>query len=103
MTSRGRLSRSIGRGLGRIEPEGGVLVAYAARDGHFALDGNGQHSPYTKALLKHLETPGLELSMLFRKIRATVKRTTNGAQTPYEYGALPDESLYFHPVAAKDK
>src|SRR5215831_21391820 len=38
-------------GLGRIEPVGNVLVAYAARDGTTALDGNGKNSPFTTALL----------------------------------------------------
>src|SRR4029077_11590180 len=32
-------SRSMGRGLARVEPEGGTLVAYAARGGEVALDG----------------------------------------------------------------
>ncbi len=38
-------SRSIGRGLGRVEPEGGTLVAYAAKHGEVALDGEGTNSP----------------------------------------------------------
>jgi uncharacterized caspase-like protein len=32
---------AVSGGLGRIEPVGNVLVAYAARDGTTALDGNG--------------------------------------------------------------
>src|SRR5215510_13027335 len=34
-------SRSIGRGLGQIEPEAGTLVVYAAKHGQMALDGDG--------------------------------------------------------------
>ena len=36
-------------GLGRIEPVGNVLVAYAARDGTTALDADGRNRPFTAA------------------------------------------------------
>ena len=39
-------TRSIGRGLGRIEPEGATLVVYAAKHGQTALDGEGTNSPF---------------------------------------------------------
>ena len=41
-------SRSIGRGLARIEPTSGTLVSYAAKEGTIADDGDGRNSPYTK-------------------------------------------------------
>ena len=44
-------------GLTRIEPTDNVLVAYAAEDGSTANDGEARNSPFTSALLKHLETP----------------------------------------------
>jgi tetratricopeptide (TPR) repeat protein len=88
-------TRSINRGLARVEPSGGALVAYAARDGQVANDGNLGHSPYTAALLRHLEEPGLELSFLFRRIRGDVLKETNGKQEPVIYGALPDDRFYF--------
>ena len=86
-------TRSIGRGLARVAPSGGTLVAYAAEDGKTAADGAGRNSPYTGALLRHLEEPGLEVGRLFRKVRAEVERTTGGAQTPIEYGKLPDADI----------
>jgi uncharacterized caspase-like protein len=88
-------SRSIGRGLGRIEPEGGVLVAYSAKHGTVALDGAGINSPFAEALLAHLEEPGLELQFLFRKVRDRVLASTQRAQEPFLYGSLSSESLYF--------
>ncbi|WP_216825940.1 hypothetical protein [Sulfitobacter sp. SK012] len=45
-------TRSIGRGLSRVDP-GAVLVGYAARSGTLALDGGGRNSPYARALLEH--------------------------------------------------
>ena len=46
-----------------------TLVAYAAAAGTTSADGLGRHSPYTGALLTHLETP-LEIGLLFRRVRA---------------------------------
>ena len=60
-----------------------TLVAYAAAAGT-AADGRGRNSPYTAALLSHLETP-LEIGLLFRRVRAQVLAATNGAQRPHEY------------------
>jgi hypothetical protein len=88
-------SRALGRGLGRIEPQRGVLVAYAARDGQLAQDGVEGNSPFTKALLEHIEEPGLEIGLLFRKVRDTVLKRTGNAQEPFVYGSLPSEGLYF--------
>jgi hypothetical protein len=88
-------TRSIGRGLARVEPEGGALVVYAARHGQIALDGDGANSPFVTALAKHLSVPGLEISLLFRRVRDEVVRATGGRQEPFTYGSLPAESLYF--------
>lgn len=88
-------TRSIGRGLARIEPEAGVLVVYSAKDGQVAQDGDGLNSPFAESLLKHLDEPGLEINMLFRRVHDDVKTRTAGQQIPFTYGALPAESLYF--------
>ncbi|NSY41366.1 caspase family protein [Leisingera sp. ANG59] len=89
-------TRSIGRGLARIEPSG-VLVGYAAKGGTFALDGKGRNSPYASALLKHLTEPGLELGKLFRKVRDTVYAATGGQQEPFVYGSLPGRDIFLVP------
>jgi uncharacterized caspase-like protein len=52
-------------------------------------------SPFAKALLEHIEEPGLEIGLLFRKVRDTVLKGTGGAQEPFIYGSLPSEGLYF--------
>lgn len=92
-------TRSASRGLAKVETYPGVLVSYAAAAGTVAEDGRGRHSPYTQALLSHIETPGLELSLLFRKVADDVQRSTNGRQTPFEYGRLPGTSIYLKPQA----
>ena len=87
-------SRSIGRGLARVEPSGEMLVAYAARGGTVAADGKGRNSPYTQALLAHLEEPGLEVGLMFRKVRDAVLKSTGRKQEPFVYGSLSSKGFY---------
>ena len=89
----------IGQGLANVEPEGNVLVAYSAKHGTTALDGAGAHSPFTEALLDHIEEPGLEINFLFRKIRDDVLSKTGRQQEPFLYGSLSAELLYFRPAS----
>jgi uncharacterized caspase-like protein len=88
-------TRSVGRGLGRVEPSGGIMVAYSARDGHVAQDGDAANSPFAEALLENLDQPGIEIGLLFRKVHDSVMSKTRGEQEPFTYGALPAEALYF--------
>ena len=88
-------TRSIGRGLARVEPAGGMLVACAARGGTVASDGTGgRNSPDTEALLAHLEEPGLEGNFMFHKVRDAVRKSTNNTQEPVVYGSLSSEHIY---------
>jgi hypothetical protein len=89
--------RSGSRGLSRIEPEDNTLVAYAARDGTTADDGIGRtHSPFTEALLKHIATPGLEVQLLFRRVRDEVMRATGREQQPHVYASLGAQEFHIH-------
>jgi hypothetical protein len=90
-------TRSIGRGLARIEPPGGTLVAYAARDGEVAHDGDNGNSPFVSSLLQRIETPGLELNKLFRLVRNDVMVATANSQEPFVYGSLPPDDFFFVP------
>ena len=91
-------SRSVSRGLIAVEPVGrDRLVAFAAREGTVASDGRGRNSPYAEALMAALETPGLEIGKLFRRVHDRVRRATGGAQQPALYGALSAEDFYFRP------
>ncbi|MGJ5176728.1 caspase family protein [Bradyrhizobium oligotrophicum] len=91
--------RSVARGLAPTEPTENVLIAYAARDGTTASDGNGRNSPFTTALLRHIETPGLEISFLFRRVRDDVMAATQREQQPFVYGSLSKDEIYLRPAA----
>lgn len=82
---------AVGRGLARIDAATGTLISYATKEGEIAADGSGRNSPYTTALLKHMETPGLDVGLMLRRVRADVLRATNDRQAPWEYGSLLGE------------
>jgi formylglycine-generating enzyme required for sulfatase activity len=90
------------RGLARIEPDGGTLVAYAAKDGTTADDGIGRHSPFTAALLKRIVTPGLDVRRVFGYVSQDVKAATNLAQVPYLYGQLGGDQVHLVPAKEPD-
>ena len=77
-----------------------TLVAYAAAAGTTAADGQGRNSPFTSALLAHLEQP-LEIGLLFRRVRAQVLQATNGEQRPHEYQSLVSEHYLSVPPTAE--
>lgn len=92
-------TRAVSRGLAAVEPTGNVLIAFAAREGTTAADGAGRNSPFSASLLKHIETPGLEITFLFRNVRDDVIEATRKAQLPFVYGSLSREAIYLKPAA----
>ncbi len=88
-------TRSVSRGLGAVEPEAGMLVVYAAKDGQTALDGDGGNSPFVSALVKEMTTPGLEIRKLFDLVRDDVLDSTNRRQQPFTYGSVSGREDFF--------
>src|ERR1700726_4573300 len=81
--------RSIGRGLAKIEPTSpNTLIAYSAKAGSTAMDGDAGNSPFTIALSKHLTTPGLDVRKAFGFVRDDVLKVTSNRQEPFVYGSL---------------
>jgi formylglycine-generating enzyme required for sulfatase activity len=86
-------SRSVAmtRGLARVDKTQGMVVAYATAPDEVAQDGQGRNSPFTAALLKRLQEPGLEIEMMFRRVAADVNAQTGGRQRPETYISLLSE------------
>jgi hypothetical protein len=89
--------RSIGRGLSRVEPGENELIVYAAAAGTEAADGSGRHSPFTAALLTHIETPGLDVRIMLGKVRDEVLAATGRQQA---LTSPPQQPLYVGPPGA---
>ena len=79
------------RGLARIDKTQGMVVAYATAADEVAQDGQGRNSPFTAALLKRLQEPGLEIEMMFRRVAYDVNAQTGGRQRPETYISLLSE------------
>lgn len=95
-------SRSIGRGLAEVEPTtSDTLIAFAAKAGAVASDGDGQNSPFATALVKYIAEPGLDLRIAFGRVRDDVLKTTNNRQEPFVYGSLGGENTSLVPAVAK--
>ncbi len=87
------------RGLARVDVTlGGVLVAFSTGPGQVAIDGIGakRNSPFTAALLKHIETAGLEIKSLVARVTKDVVEETNGVQRPWQNSSLEGD-FYFLP------
>src|SRR4051812_29176471 len=66
-------SRAIGRGLAKVEPSSpNTMIAFAAKAGSTASDGDSKNSPFATALVGHLTKPGLDLRKAFGFVRDDV-------------------------------
>ncbi|HLZ67047.1 MAG TPA: SUMF1/EgtB/PvdO family nonheme iron enzyme [Aliidongia sp.] len=86
------------KGLARVDKvPRNTIVVMATRADEITDDGSGDNSPFTQALLAHLQIPGLELSLFFRSVRDTVLKATNYRQEPYVFSSLGADPFYFFP------
>ena len=94
-------SAAVGRGLERVESASGTLIAYATQPGNVAEDGKGRNSPFTAALLAHIDAPGQSVNDLLTSVTNTVVTGTNGRQQPWTHSSLL-RPFYFKPKADED-
>lgn len=93
-------ARAIGRGLAKVEPNSpNTMIAFAAKAGSTASDGDAKNSPFATALVERLPMPGLDLRKAFGFVRDDVLKTTGYKQEPYVYGSLGGDDVPL--VAAK--
>lgn len=93
-------ARAIGRGLAKVEPTSpNTMIAFAAKAGSTASDGDAKNSPFAAALVERLPMPGLDLRKAFGFVRDDVLKTTGYKQEPYVYGSLGGDDVPL--VAAK--
>ena len=89
---------AVGRGLTRVggASGSGLFIAFATDPDHIAADGEGRNSPFTAALKRHIETPGLEINHLLTEVRKAVLASTGDVQRPWSNSSLSD-AFYFVP------
>jgi hypothetical protein len=93
-------SVSVQTGLAEMKSGEGTLIAFATGPGQTALDGQeGTNSPFTRALIAHIASPGVEIQQAMTEVRAQVNEQTNKGQLPWGHTNLIG-SVYLNPVAA---
>jgi hypothetical protein len=94
-------ARAVGRGLAKVEPSSpNTMIAYAAKAGSTASDGDSKNSPFATALVNHLAKPGLDLRKAFGFVRDDVLKATNNTQEPFIYGSLGGNDVSLVPLPA---
>ena len=92
-TSRGRETEDLHFGLGLAEvPAGdGTYVAFSTAPGHVAFDGTAGHSPFSKAILNHIDLKNQDVRTLLVRVRDEVMTSTGGSQVPWDYSSLIED------------
>jgi formylglycine-generating enzyme required for sulfatase activity len=83
------------RGLKVVEPTNRALFAFSAGSGQAAADGEGENSPYTQALLRHMQ-PETKIQDVFEQVREDFN-TVPGPQKPEYRSALGVVTVAFAP------
>lgn len=86
----------VGRGLAVTEATQGSIVAYATSPGKAASDGDEGSSPFTRNLIRVMQRKGMKIEDVFKEVRQSVIRETNGEQVPQEVSQLVGD-FYFRP------
>ena len=92
----GRSFRSSSRGLANMDAPRGTIIAYATSPGKVASDGNPRerNSPYTKHLVKAMQSPNKPIEQVFKEVRRAVQDETKNQQTPWENTSLSGDFFF---------
>ncbi|WEX10850.1 caspase family protein [Chelativorans sp. AA-79] len=88
------LGEGAGDGLAQVEVGENTFIAFATQPGNVTVDGAGENSPFTTALLKNIEIPGLSISDMMIRVRNETEALTVGRQVPWDQSNLR-EQFYF--------
>ncbi|WP_428649193.1 caspase family protein [Roseibium sp.] len=88
-------SGSVGAGLAEIKIEEtggeGSVIAFATSPGDVALDGEGSNSPFTSALIRHIDTPNASIQTVMTRVTGDVYEATEKRQRPWVNASLIGE------------
>ncbi|HEX4951528.1 MAG TPA: caspase family protein [Blastocatellia bacterium] len=88
--------RSATRGLAIIKnAPTETYIAFSTQPGEKARE-DDRNGIYTQELLKHIQTPGLSIEDVFKRVRAGVLQKTQGVQQPWESSSITG-AFYFAP------
>lgn len=97
MMKAGGATPTTGCGLASMDPGTGTIVSYSGKTETPVENDVDGISPYTRALLKFIEQPRLELGDLVESVRRDVMQSTDSRQEPFSLGSL---SRHYHLLPA---
>lgn len=97
-------SANLGAGLAEIRPEEtggeGSVIAFATSPGDVAEDGSGSNSPFTSALIRHIDTPNVSIQSVMTRVTGDVYEETEKRQRPWVNASLIGE-VFLNKTAAE--
>lgn len=96
-----RTSRNAQQGLAPMDAPVGTLVAFSTAPGSVASDGSGQNGLYTRHLLTAMAQSGAKLEDVFKRVRAAVRKDSEGKQVPWEATSLEGD-FYFNQTVSSE-
>ena len=92
--------KPLAKGLAMANSFPGTLLAFSAAPGALSIDGDGDYSLFTGALVTMMRQPGLDLEQILKATRLAVNKETSGAQTPWMVSTLGVDVGLFAATAA---
>lgn len=88
-------STTVGSGLAEIKivdtGAEGAVIAFATSPGDVALDGEGENSPFTAALARHIDAPDVSIQTVMTRVTGDVFEETDKRQRPWVNASLIGE------------
>jgi hypothetical protein len=89
------------KGLSQMDAPTQTILAYATSPGNVASDGDGANGLYTENLLREMKVPEAKIEDVFKRVRLGVRRTSKGAQIPWESTSLEEDFWFIPPKELK--
>jgi tetratricopeptide (TPR) repeat protein len=88
--------KEIGGGLSGLQlAELNTVVLYSTQPGQVALDGDELNSPFTRAFVRNIPGPALDLRLFFERVSDDVANDTQRRQRPAVNGHLRQSDRFF--------
>ena len=89
------------KGLSQMDAPTQTILAYATSPGNVASDGDGANGLYTENLLREMKVPEAKIEDVFKRVRLGVRRSSKGAQIPWESTSLEEDFWFLPPKELK--
>ncbi|EDZ63604.1 bifunctional periplasmic peptidase (C14 family)/ peptidyl-prolyl cis-trans isomerase (Cyclophilin family) [Sulfurimonas gotlandica GD1] len=96
-------SRSSGGGLAKVQNAKGMFIAYATSPGEVASDGNKNNGVFTEQIIKHIDTEGIPIGRMFKRVKKDVYEKTNQKQRPWTHDDIIGDFYFKLPTKSDDK